>query len=295
MPLTEGLYTSTKDKLITLLLAKVGDYSEKWFRYETYSIDYKSVAEALTDYMQAESVKNTRLSNSYHASGTGDCIRKRTYSRIILPVQDFVPENFLSTIVGNFIGDSVQALMKSIDGFILVHGGALGIELTLGNVVTKELAKHYKAYQSGGRLDFLANGKSGPVMGDIKTIAGKYWQTKGGWPGWYSEKQQHWAKQISKEIYHYRSPEGLQAPHGLIFEVNRDTFEYRAWQFDYTSDISSWMDTEEFPDIKRAIGAVNIWVKLPLTERVSSILPPGQKDRCDKFCGYQNICPDNIY
>jgi len=136
-------------------------------------------------------------------------------------------------------------------------------------------------------------------MGDIKTIAGKYWQTNGGWPGWYSEKQQHWAKQIAKEIYHYRTVDGVQPLHGLIFEVNRDTFEHRGWQFDYSPEIAGWFDGVEFPAIQTAIKAVDAYKKLKPAQKQEAlktheILPVGHKD-CDKFCGFKQYCPDNKF
>ncbi len=329
--LSEYLFKSAVDRLQSMLEAAGDPYRPKtWFTFhgEFYFINYPLLAGVLSEYLQAQEIKSAgRLSRSYGASSSGDCLLMRSLPLAgFYPQREFNAEWVLSARVGDILHEAAQTLMKEIPG-LLVDQEVWGHKDHIGNFgkllrePATEVALHltqmdpglreiFESHLLSCRVDFISQRtkkRSGVIIGDIKTSAdAKYWQDRSNWRGWYEDKLQHWARQIITGIYFYRDATGQQANSGRIFEIGRDSFQFREYVVSYDQYCEDWIK-EQLVGIKRAKGLVDAFnSNYPTnsgsigtgtgTKRESHIkdeLPAPEPGSNCKFCGYQKtVCPN---
>ena len=315
LSLSEFIFYSVLEGLGKMLKA-AGQSTEPDRWLSGTQIDYKAVSDLLSPYLvQQEANNSQRLSKSFGASYTGDCLLMRSLPLAgFYPEKRFVAEWVLSARLGDVVSDALGVVMNSIEGLLapqrvwndkgrvgdMNHSHSFtGLEVSYDRLHLGQSKRlEMEEANASCRADFFLSSKKGVTVGDFKSNEdAKYWREYGGWPGWQENKVQHWARQVATGIYHLEGSEIVPSGSGRILEIGRNSFQFREYYFEMTQELREWK-REEVATLKVARRQIaNFNEKHPVgsagrEQYISDELPAAEtwKGNC-KFCDFKRYCP----
>ncbi len=231
---------------------------------------------------------NQRQSRNFSASGYVDCARMQSYGLLgyAKTNEETVPEYKRVAAYGDAIHGVLQDRLLAAGMVVMMpnfdyaqesrekarEAGTLSpaLEMPL-NEWTLSPAKYeeIRRYRIGGRIDGLLVGKKGPLLLEIKTIDGKYFEPN--YRQYYLDKLYHFEAQAQMYLHF------LELEQALILVTNRGNAKLDEYLVTYNPLFLG-------PELERLEKAVWQVAMAQLPE------PEPNRGPC-RFCAWRDLCP----